>query len=211
MTRWGSERDVPVGSLMISPQTRRCKGFQFFVTCSANSNQMNPKGYQMLLRDTNVGYPILWHLTSRGTWFGLQRIIQDHKFWSLDFEAGRKFYNFLQHKGSNNGWHHAWRCKQHCCLLCWHSFNPTCPEDWTTVTKNTWPTNSPPPRQCLSPHCEAHPDFLQETGLHLLPHAPYSPDLAPCDFWLFPRVKVLIAGNPFARVQDLAKAVHSAA
>ena len=53
-------------------------------------------------------------------------------------------------------------------------------------------------------------DFLQEKGLHLLPHAPYSPDLAPCDFWLFPRVKALIAGKPFARIQDLAKAVHSA-
>ena len=62
-----------------------------------------------------------------------------------------------------------------------------------------------------SPHkAQITQTFLQETGLHILPHAPYSPDLAPCDFWLFPKVKSMIAGKPFARVQDLAKAVYSA-
>jgi histone-lysine N-methyltransferase SETMAR len=52
-------------------------------------------------------------------------------------------------------------------------------------------------------------EFLHANGVHLLQHPPYSPDLAPCDFWLFPRVKSEIAGRPFHRVQDLAKAVHS--
>ena len=26
-------------------------------------------------------------------------------------------------------------------------------------------------------------------GIKTAPHAPYSPDLAPCDFWLFPKLK----------------------
>ena len=51
--------------------------------------------------------------------------------------------------------------------------------------------------------------YLDENGIHLMEHPPYSPDLAPCDFWLFPKIKSKIAGRPFSRIQDLAKAVHS--
>ena len=32
-------------------------------------------------------------------------------------------------------------------------------------------------------------DYLEEQELQVLPHPPYSPDLAPCDFWLFPTLK----------------------
>ncbi len=30
-----------------------------------------------------------------------------------------------------------------------------------------------------------HQDYL---GIKTVPHCPYSPDLAPCDFWLFPKL-----------------------
>ena len=30
-------------------------------------------------------------------------------------------------------------------------------------------------------------EYLKESGLDVLDHPPYSPDLSPCDFWLFPR------------------------
>ena len=30
--------------------------------------------------------------------------------------------------------------------------------------------------------------YLKESGLDVLDHPPYSPDLSPCDFWLFPRL-----------------------
>jgi len=36
---------------------------------------------------------------------------------------------------------------------------------------------------------------LVELGYELLPHPPYSPDLAPCDFLLFPNLKKSLAGN----------------
>lgn len=39
--------------------TRRSTGFQFVVTCSTNLNQMDLNVFQTLLRETNVGYPIL--------------------------------------------------------------------------------------------------------------------------------------------------------
>ena len=40
-------------------------------------------------------------------------------------------------------------------------------------------------------------EHLKESGLDVLDHPPYSPDLSPCDFWLFPRLKELLAGHRF--------------
>lgn len=51
--------------------------------------------------------------------------------------------------------------------------------------------------------------YLMDNGIRVLPHLAYSPDLAPCDFWLFPKLKGLVAGHKFSRVQDLAKEVNS--
>ena len=31
-------------------------------------------------------------------------------------------------------------------------------------------------------------DYLTKMGIKIIPHPPYSPDLAPCDFWLFPKL-----------------------
>ena len=33
-------------------------------------------------------------------------------------------------------------------------------------------------------------DYLSKMGIKTVPHPPYSPDLAPCDFWLFPKLRV---------------------
>ena len=32
-------------------------------------------------------------------------------------------------------------------------------------------------------------DYLIMMGINTVPHRPYSPDLAPCDFWLFPKLR----------------------
>ena len=40
-------------------------------------------------------------------------------------------------------------------------------------------------------------DYLKTSGLHTLPHPPYSPDLAPCDFWLNPHIKQCLRGRKF--------------
>ena len=40
-------------------------------------------------------------------------------------------------------------------------------------------------------------EYLKESGLDVLDHPPYSPDLSPCDFWLFPRLKKIMAGHHF--------------
>ncbi|EGI69773.1 Mariner Mos1 transposase, partial [Acromyrmex echinatior] len=38
---------------------------------------------------------------------------------------------------------------------------------------------------------------LVELHYELLPHPPYSPDLAPCDFFLFPNLKKWLGGKKF--------------
>ena len=40
-------------------------------------------------------------------------------------------------------------------------------------------------------------EYLKESRLNVLNHPPYIPDLSPCDFWLFPRLKEMLAGHRF--------------
>ena len=44
--------------------------------------------------------------------------------------------------------------------------------------------------------------FLKEQSIQVLAHSPYSPNLTPCDFWLFPLIKERLAGPKFPRIQD---------
>ena len=37
-------------------------------------------------------------------------------------------------------------------------------------------------------------DYLTKMSIKTVPHPPYSPDLAPCDFWLFPKIKENLRG-----------------
>ena len=44
---------------------------------------------------------------------------------------------------------------------------------------------------------------LVKLGCELLPHPPYSPDLAPCDFVFFPNVKKALAGQKFQSNEEV--------
>ena len=47
-------------------------------------------------------------------------------------------------------------------------------------------------------------EFLaQSNTLPLLPHPPYSPDLAPADFFLFPRMKLKLKGRRFVTISEI--------
>lgn len=50
---------------------------------------------------------------------------------------------------------------------------------------------------------------IERCGLNLLPHPPYSPDLAPSDFFLFNHLKKHLRGQVFANKHDLRAAVES--
>jgi len=45
--------------------------------------------------------------------------------------------------------------------------------------------------------------FLAINNMMVIPHPPYSPDLAPCDFFLFPRMKRQMKGKHFADVSGV--------
>ncbi len=50
---------------------------------------------------------------------------------------------------------------------------------------------------------------LLMTGVRTIPHPPYSPDLAPSDFWFFPRIKKQLRGTRFRTLQELEDAVDA--
>lgn len=47
--------------------------------------------------------------------------------------------------------------------------------------------------------------FLTKNGMTTVSHPPYSPDLAPCDFFLFPRMKRDMKGKRFADIDEVKK------
>ena len=44
-------------------------------------------------------------------------------------------------------------------------------------------------------------------GIKTVPHTPYSPDLAPCDFCLFPKLKEKLKGFRYGRIEEMKEAV----
>jgi transposase len=45
-------------------------------------------------------------------------------------------------------------------------------------------------------------DFVTDNNMAIVPHSPYSPDLAPCYFVLFPKLKIKLKGR-FEIVSDI--------
>jgi len=45
--------------------------------------------------------------------------------------------------------------------------------------------------------------FLAEKSIPVITQPPYSPDLAPSDFWLFPTLKMGLKGTRFTTMEDI--------
>ena len=50
-------------------------------------------------------------------------------------------------------------------------------------------------------------DYLTKMGIKTVPHPPYRPDLAPCDFWLFPGLKEKLSGCRYETIEEMKEAV----
>jgi [histone H3]-lysine36 N-dimethyltransferase SETMAR len=81
--------------------------------------------------------------------------------------------------------------------------------------KNKWPKTYQ--SRMILHHDNARPHvaletktFLEAKKVKTLPHPPYSPDLAPCDFWLFKTIKAQLRGQIFATKQELLSAWQKA-
>ena len=51
-------------------------------------------------------------------------------------------------------------------------------------------------------------DYLRVESIKQLPHQPYYPDLSPCDFFLFPRLKKMLSGRSYGSSSALGSAVY---
>ena len=56
--------------------------------------------------------------------------------------------------------------------------------------------------------CEVVKSFLASEKVKVLNHTPYSPDLRPCDFFLFPRLKKMFSGNKYTSISSLGSAIY---
>ena len=50
--------------------------------------------------------------------------------------------------------------------------------------------------------------FLKKKKVTVLPHLPYSLDLAPCDLLMFPKLKQFLAVRKYQSSQELGSAIH---
>jgi len=50
-------------------------------------------------------------------------------------------------------------------------------------------------------------EFLGKKNIPICPHPPYSPDLAPCDFYLFRKLKLKLKGHHFRTMEYIQKIV----
>ena len=46
-------------------------------------------------------------------------------------------------------------------------------------------------------------EFLTKNNVTTVPHPAYSPDLAPCDFYMFPKMKLRLKGRRFASIEEV--------
>lgn len=59
------------------------------------------------------------------------------------------------------------------------------------------------------PHTSATTmEVIRDLGFQLVPHPPYSPDLAPSDYWLFGPLKQHLRGNRYGTIQEIGQVVN---
>ena len=64
-----------------------------------------------------------------------------------------------------------------------------------------------PPGQCTSSQLRPCHRLFDQDGIKTVPQPPYSPDLAPCDFWLFPKLKEKHRGCRYETIEEMKEAV----
>ena len=71
------------------------------------------------------------------------------------------------------------------------------PEKWCSGNWNPHHDNAPAHRAVTTN------EFLAKHNIPSLPHPPCSPDLAPCDFFLFPQLKKTMKGRRFDYIEEI--------
>ena len=114
-------------------------------------------------------------------------------------------------------------------MVCWianntHLFRANCfPTDrvisnWNRCSHIHWPIYLLPSKgwsgvhllhdNTLSHKCEVVKYFLASEKVKVLNHPSYTPDLSPCDFFSFPRLKKMLSGNKYMSRSSLDSAIY---
>jgi len=72
-----------------------------------------------------------------------------------------------------------------------------CPQLWQEQTWLLHHDNAPSHTSVLTHQ------FLEKNKIAVIPHPPYSPYLAPCDFFLFPKMKLKLKGCWFDTIEEI--------
>jgi len=59
------------------------------------------------------------------------------------------------------------------------------------------------PQQCTGSSVASHPRLSGKIQTYIVPHPPYSPDLAPAEFFLFPKHKTTLKGRHFQTTEEI--------
>ena len=73
------------------------------------------------------------------------------------------------------------------------------PQVWATADWQLHPDNTPAHAPCFIESFLVKHQITQVTQPH------YSPDLVPCDFWLFPKLKSPLQGKRFQTIDEIQK------
>ncbi|KAG5337601.1 MOS1T transposase, partial [Acromyrmex charruanus] len=65
------------------------------------------------------------------------------------------------------------------------------------------PVSVSTPQSTAPVHNALSVNYLAARGTPVLEHAPYSPDLASCDFFLFPKIKSALKGTQFESMEEV--------
>jgi hypothetical protein len=65
------------------------------------------------------------------------------------------------------------------------------------------PQLGPSSRECTPDMSLKTTESVTNNNMVIIPHPPYSPDLAPCEFALFPKLKLKLKGRCFETVSDI--------
>jgi len=86
----------------------------------------------------------------------------------------------------------------------WEDIRRKRPELWRAGNWLLHDNNAPSHRALVTR------EFLAHNSIIALPQMPYSPDLAPCDFFLFPKMKLQLKGRHFDTVEEIQRESQNA-